>query len=61
MQLPIIPLIHPASGYSEQDPNEWLKACEQVFEILQTTVADFGEQLAGISFSGQMHSLVVSG
>ena len=53
------PLIHPASGYSEQDPNEWLKACEQVFESLQTTVADFGEQLAGISFSGQMHSLVV--
>lgn len=53
------PLIHPTSGYSEQDPNEWLKACESVFEQLSATVLDFGQQLAGISFSGQMHSLVV--
>lgn len=53
------PLIHPASGYSEQDPNEWLKAGGRVFEQLSENVADFTEKLSGISFSGQMHSLVV--
>lgn len=53
------PLIHPASGFSEQDPNEWLQACEIVFDRLREAVPDFSEQLAGISFSGQMHSLVV--
>lgn len=53
------PLIHVASGYSEQDPNEWLKACETVLESLKNDVSDFTKELEGISFSGQMHSLVV--
>ncbi|TYU82727.1 xylulokinase [Listeria monocytogenes] len=53
------PLIHLQSGYSEQDPVEWTKACEKVFDTLAEQVADFREQLVGISFSGQMHSLVV--
>ena len=53
------PLLHPASGYSEQDPAEWIRACEIVFETLKAAVPDFTEELQGISFSGQMHSLVV--
>lgn len=53
------PLIHLQSGYSEQEPSEWLKACEKVLDTLNEEVADFSEQLVGISFSGQMHSLVV--
>ncbi|MHC5248642.1 xylulokinase [Enterococcus sp. LJL90] len=53
------PLIQPASGYSEQDPQHWVAACSAVFEILKNEVADFTEELAGISFSGQMHSLVL--
>lgn len=53
------PLLHPATGYSEQNPAEWLQACAKVFETLTTKVPDFTAELAGISFSGQMHSLVV--
>lgn len=53
------PLIHLQSGYSEQDPSEWLKACEKVLDTLSQQVIDFSEQLVGISFSGQMHSLVI--
>jgi len=53
------PLIHPKSGYSEQDPGQWILACEYVLDKLKDEVADFTAQLEGISFSGQMHSLVV--
>lgn len=53
------PLIHPAPGYSEQDPYQWIKACEVLLETLKNDVSDFTAQLEGISFSGQMHSLVV--
>lgn len=53
------PLVHPALGYSEQDPNLWIEAADKIMLELQTTVHDFSEKLAGISFSGQMHSLVV--
>ena len=53
------PLIHPKSGYSEQDPGQWILACEYVLDRLKDEVADFTAQLEGISFSGQMHSLVV--
>ena len=53
------PLIHPKSGYSEQDPGQWILACEYVLDRLKSEVADFTEKLEGISFSGQMHSLVV--
>lgn len=53
------PLLHPAPGFSEQDPQEWLTACEGVFAQLKEQVADFTTKLAGISISGQMHSLVL--
>lgn len=53
------PLLHPKAGYSEQNPQEWIEACEKVLFELKETVVDFTEELAGISFSGQMHSLVV--
>ncbi|WP_445448781.1 xylulokinase [Enterococcus faecalis] len=53
------PLIHLQSDYSEQDPVEWTKACEKVFDTLAEQVVDFSAHLVGISFSGQMHSLVV--
>ncbi|EOT41759.1 xylulokinase [Enterococcus columbae] len=48
----------PANGYSEQRPEYWVVACEDVLTQLSIAVSDFGEKLAGISFSGQMHSLV---
>lgn len=53
------PLIHLKSGYSEQNPQEWLEACVKVFEQLSAEVADFQMNLEGISFSGQMHGLVL--
>ncbi|MCL1924812.1 MAG: xylulokinase [Defluviitaleaceae bacterium] len=53
------PLITPKPGYSEQDPQEWLNAAKKVIEELKTKVADFEDTLEGISFSGQMHSLVL--
>ncbi|MGX7031359.1 xylulokinase [Vagococcus zengguangii] len=53
------PLIHEKPGYSEQQPQDWMTACEQVLGQLKEEVADFTQELEGISFSGQMHSLVV--
>lgn len=53
-------LSHPKNGYSEQNPNDWLRACDDIFEKMSREVDDFTENLEGISFSGQMHSLVVT-
>lgn len=53
------PIDIPSSGFSQQNPKDWLRACEAVFKKLRAEVADFGEKLEGISFSGQMHTLVV--
>lgn len=53
------PLIHLQSGYSEQEPAEWLKAFHIVVEKIGEKIADFKENIEGISFSGQMHSLVL--
>jgi xylulokinase len=53
------PLIQEKSGYSEQDPNEWVK---KTTEALKDLVAQFDgdiESIEGISFSGQMHGLVL--
>ncbi|MBC1419161.1 xylulokinase [Listeria fleischmannii] len=53
------PFISEKKGYSEQNPAEWVGALHAVFEVLHQKVSDLKEKLAGISFSGQMHSLVV--
>lgn len=53
------PLVQPQSGHSEQDPNEWIRAATKVVQELGNTVGDFKDKLEGISFSGQMHSLVL--
>ncbi|NBI29068.1 xylulokinase [Chengkuizengella marina] len=53
------PLIHEKSGYSEQNPEDWV---EQTILALKELV-DHGnvnpEDIEGISFSGQMHGLVL--
>ncbi|MFV0556492.1 MAG: xylulokinase [Lactovum sp.] len=49
----------PEQGYSEQRPEYWTLALEKVLTSLSIEMEDFGNQLRGISFSGQMHSLVV--
>lgn len=53
------PLINLAPGYSEQAPKDWIRACEKVMSTLSSEVPDLKCELAGISFSGQMHSLVL--
>lgn len=53
------PLIHQQAGYSEQDPAEWVRACETVLLSLKHEVSDFSSQLQGIAISGQMHGLVL--
>ena len=53
------PLIHPQSGYSEQDPQEWYRAAVEVMANIVETIPDAKEGLEAISFSGQMHSLVL--
>jgi xylulokinase len=53
------PLITPDVGYSEQNPNEWFKATKEVVREILKKCPDAKDNLDGISFSGQMHSLVL--
>lgn len=53
------PLITPERGYSEQDPNQWVSASKEVMKQLVQTFPGAVSEIEGISFSGQMHSLVL--
>src|SRR5690625_4745214 len=53
------PLFKEKVGYSEQDPNDWVK---QTIAGLSELLAEFKgnpEDIEGLSFSGQMHGLVL--
>ena len=51
------PLYFPASGWAEQNPEDWY--CKTM-ECLKKLLADVDrERVAGISFGGQMHGLVI--
>ena len=50
------PLYFPRSGWSEQKPEDWFLA---VKEGLKELAACADEKIAGISFGGQMHGLVI--
>ena len=53
------PLIHEKAGYSEQDPRLWV---DQTVAGLSDLLKDFNgdiKDIEGISFSGQMHGLVL--
>lgn len=53
------PLIQEMSGYSEQDPEEWVeKTSLALAELLSKSRVDAND-IEGISFSGQMHGLVL--
>lgn len=51
------PIFFPHSGWSEQDPEDWWRAVSEGLREL-TSSCD-GSQIAGISFGGQMHGLVI--
>ncbi|NLK27085.1 MAG: xylulokinase [Clostridiales bacterium] len=51
------PLYFPHPGWSEQHPEDWWKAvCEGIIELTKDIER---EKVAGISFGGQMHGLVI--
>ncbi|MCH5343320.1 MAG: xylulokinase [Acetatifactor sp.] len=51
------PIFFPHPGWSEQDPEDWYdQTVEGIRELLQETDRS---QVAGISFGGQMHGLVI--
>lgn len=52
------PLYHDKPGYSEQDPDDWVKETKLAIKAL-TKRMDNPEKIEGMSFSGQMHSLVL--
>lgn len=51
------PVSYPQSGWSEQNPEDWLNAIERGIEELISAVDP--KSVKGISFGGQMHGLVV--
>lgn len=50
------PLYFPHSGWSEQNPADWFSA---VKEGLKELAENISQEIAGISFGGQMHGLVM--
>lgn len=53
------PLIQTEAGYSEQDPESWVsQTIASLSELVDTFNGDVSE-IKGISFSGQMHGLVL--
>jgi xylulokinase len=53
------PVINPQPGFSEQDPAVWFKAVKDVMAQIISKAPDAKNSIEGISFSGQMHSLVL--
>ncbi|WP_066172692.1 xylulokinase [Bacillus marinisedimentorum] len=53
------PLIQEKSGYSEQDPEEWVKKTKEALSKLIDNFNGNPESIEGLSFSGQMHGLVL--
>ena len=53
------PLSHPAPGYSEQNAEDWVTgSIESIKEIIDSGVVN-ADEIEGLSFSGQMHGLVL--
>ncbi len=51
------PLIFPKSGWTEQDPEEWIKAALDGLKELTEGIDK--SQIRGIGAGGQMHGLVI--
>jgi xylulokinase len=50
---------HPQPGWSEQEPQDWITACESCLAQLKTSHGAALSQLRGIGLSGQMHGAVL--
>ncbi|TSB46988.1 xylulokinase [Alkalicoccobacillus porphyridii] len=53
------PLIQHQSGFSEQEPSEWVTQTINALAELVQTFPEESKLIEGISFSGQMHGLVL--
>ena len=53
------PLSQPEPGYSEQNPQDWLYATTIAIDRLILRDGIKAEEIKGISYSGQMHGLVL--
>ncbi len=53
------PLLQEKAGYSEQNPNDWVEQCVLGLRELVEKFDGDVEDIEGISFSGQMHGLVL--
>lgn len=53
------PLFHEHSGWSEQRPDDWVDATIEALNELASNPAVDAAAIEGISFSGQMHGLVL--
>ncbi|TWT05252.1 xylulokinase [Planococcus sp. CPCC 101016] len=53
------PLIHEKNGYSEQDPQHWVEQTAAGIKELLNIFGGDPAAIEGISFSGQMHGLVL--
>lgn len=51
------PIYFPHPGWSEQKPEDWYQ--ETMAGIKELLVGTEGQEVAGISFGGQMHGLVI--
>ncbi|WP_435310980.1 xylulokinase [Primorskyibacter sedentarius] len=49
------PVSHPQSGWSEQNPADWVTACESVVAKLRAAHPQDWPDLSGIAVAGQMH------
>jgi len=49
----------PLNGYAEQDPEVWWKACVKTVRDVLSKANTNPEEIAGVSFSGQMHGAVL--
>lgn len=50
---------NPQPGWSEQDPDDWIRGCEAAVAQLQRTHPDAFAAVSGIGLSGQMHGATV--
>ena len=53
------PVHNPHSGWSEQDPKDWITALQQAVQTLKSSHAQVFSALCGIGLSGQMHGAVL--
>lgn len=54
-----ITTLHPQAGFSEQHPDEWVQATKDTLQTISEMESMRVVQVEGMSFSGQMHGLVL--